>query len=76
MIQAIRERVTIKPGGTIEIRDPDLPVGVTAEVIVMIEQPQVEPPPLTCLIGKGTGCFSSIEEVDAFLRAERDAWER
>jgi len=32
--------------------------------------------PLSQLIGKGKGCFDSAAEIDAFIRAERDAWER
>jgi len=32
--------------------------------------------PLTQLIGKARGGFDSAAEVDAFLRAERDAWDR
>jgi len=32
--------------------------------------------PLSPLIGKGKGCFDSAAEIDAFVRAERDAWER
>ena len=27
------------------------------------------------LMGKGKGCFKDAAEVDAFIRAERDAWE-
>ena len=34
-----------------------------------------EPGSLLELIGKGKGCFKSAVEVDAFIRAERDAWE-
>jgi hypothetical protein len=33
------------------------------------------PPDILSLIGKGKGCFNSATEVDAFIRAERDAWE-
>jgi len=33
------------------------------------------PPPLTDLIGKVPACFKSAAEVDAFIRAERDAWD-
>lgn len=76
MLRAIRERVTIKPGGMIEIHRPELPVGTEAEVIIMVEQPAVELPPLASFVGKGKGCFSSAAEVDAFIRAERDQWER
>ena len=76
MIQAIRERVTVKPGGRIEICHPELAAGTEAEIIIMVEHPTVESPPLVSFIGKGKGCFSSADEVDAFIRAERDAWER
>ena len=31
----------VKPGGVIEIRSPDLPVGAIAEVIVILELPGV-----------------------------------
>jgi predicted DNA-binding ribbon-helix-helix protein len=33
------------------------------------------PLPLTDLIGKVPACFKSAAEVDAFIRAERDAWD-
>ncbi len=32
--------------------------------------------PLSQLIGKGKGCFDSAAHIDAFIRSERDAWER
>lgn len=32
--------------------------------------------PLTQLIGKAQGCFANASEVDSFVRAERDAWDR
>src|SRR5688500_10038910 len=37
MIQTIRTRATVKPGGVIEVSDPSLPEGASAEVIVRIE---------------------------------------
>ena len=33
----VRKRVTIKPGGTVEITDPGLPAGQEAEVTVVVE---------------------------------------
>lgn len=33
-------------------------------------------PPLTRLIGQARGCFERAEDVNAFIRAERDAWDR
>ncbi len=75
MIQAIRDRVTVKVGGVLELRHPELPAGTEAEVIIMVEWPEVVPRPIADFIGKAKGCFSSAAEVDAFLRAERGAWE-
>ena len=34
-----------------------------------------KPRSLLELIGKGKGCFKDAADVDAFIRAERDAWE-
>ncbi len=34
-----------------------------------------KPRSLLELMGKGKGCFKDTAEVDAFIRAERDAWE-
>jgi hypothetical protein len=76
MVQTIKERVVIQPGGLIQIRRPELVAGSTVEVIVMLEQPAAEPAPLASFIGRGKGCFTSAAEVDAFIRSERDAWER
>lgn len=32
------------------------------------------PVPLAKFLGAGKGCFENAEEIDAFLRGERDAW--
>jgi hypothetical protein len=76
MVRAIKQHVFVQPGGLIEIRRPELPAGTAAEVIVMVEDGLTPPPPLTSLFGKAKGSFKSGEEADAFLRAERDAWQR
>lgn len=39
MIQAVKERVTIQPGGRVELNHPELPAGAVAEVIVMVKLP-------------------------------------
>ena len=75
MTRAIKEQVTIKPGGLVEFRHPDLPAGAIAEVIVLVEGPADEPPSLTSLIGTTKGLFGSAEEADAYLRQERDSWD-
>jgi hypothetical protein len=81
MVRAIKEQVTIKPGGVIEIRRPELPTGTVVEVIVMMNESEGAAStgrvaPLSSLFGKVQNCFGNGHEADAFLRAERDAWQR
>jgi hypothetical protein len=76
MTQAIREHVTVEREGVIEIHHPGLAVGTQAEIIVLVEQAAAEVPPLVSFIGKGKGCFANAAEIDAFIRAERNDWER
>lgn len=77
MIPSLKEKVIIKAGGLIEIRNPDLPEGVTAEVIVLLDEKSEELPftSLSRFFGQVKNCFNSAKEADDFLRAERDAWE-
>jgi hypothetical protein len=76
MEQALRQRVTILPGGKIELQSPDLPVGEEAEVIVLVAPPQARRRNLSEFIGAGKGLFKSADEVDAYINEERDSWER
>ncbi len=39
MQTALKQTVTIQEGGRIELCSPELPVGATAEVIILFEQP-------------------------------------
>jgi hypothetical protein len=39
----IHQRVKIQPGGAVEVRNPDLPVGAEAEVTITVTEPQEEP---------------------------------
>jgi len=46
------------------------------EFFASLEKTATEKPrSLLELIGKGKGCFKNAAEIDAFIRAERDAWE-
>ena len=74
---AIKQAVTIQAGGNIHIHSDQLPAGARAEVIVLVEQALPNPfPTMRSLLGAAQGSFQSAAEVDAFLRAERDSWER
>ena len=75
MQSALRKSVTVKNGGLIEFRAPELAEGTTAEVIVIVDTPPEEPQ--ICLsesIGKARGGFASPSDADAFIRLERDTW--
>ena len=75
MKEAFSQEVTIQPGGVVRIESPDLPAGAKARVVVMLfQQPDSEPPPLSSLVGRSEPVFRSAAEVDAFIRRERDDW--
>jgi len=75
MIQAVRQHVTVQAGGLIEIRVPEFRPGTVAEVIVLESSEQKGKNALTNFIGKGSGCFATPEEADAFMRKERQSWD-
>ncbi len=79
MLQAIREQTIVKVGGLLELRHPELLEGTAVEIVIMLESTPPTtaiPPTLASLIGLGRGCFTNAQEVDDFVRSERDAWER
>ena len=69
----------VRPGGVVEIRDPTLPEGRTVQVTVSLEEfqePEEKRGGLMRFLGAAPGLYATPEEADAFIRAERDAWER
>jgi hypothetical protein len=74
MSDAIKKHVTVQRGGRIEVFVPELPEGTEADVIVLEVEKASVGRPLASLIGKGKGAFGSPQEVDRFIRAERDRW--
>ena len=78
MISELRTKATVKPGGLIEVRSNELPKGAIVEVIVRVEVPKPEEAKskgLVRFIGAAKGSFSSIAEVDEYIRQERDSWD-
>jgi hypothetical protein len=73
MRQAIRQRVTIQPGGRVGTIAPELTAGNEAGVIIL-EELSLSARCLADLVGSGKGAFSSPEEADSFIRRERGAW--
>ena len=74
MVKAVKQIVTIQPGGRVELTSDDLPEGHQAEVIVLVNQNQPVKS-YAALFGSGRGVFPTPEQADAFLRRERDAWD-
>lgn len=78
MQAALRLNAWIQPGGKIEITDAQLPVGKPAEVIILFPQATDETlPSAVDVLAQAPGhlAFHNVEEVDAYLQEERDAWE-
>ena len=74
MVRAIKQTVTIQPGGRVEITSDELPEGRQAEVIILVNSDAPVKKYLS-LFGSGKGGFATPEQADAFLRRERDEWE-
>ena len=88
MVTAIRETVTVKAGGVVEVRSPALHEGDRADVIVLVDVTPTSaplppaspaPPPVPtwgAFLGSAPGRFGSVAAVDAYIRELRDEWDR
>lgn len=78
MQAVLRTIAHVQPGGKVEVVDENLPVGAEVEVIVLA--PSVAAPSRRSILdvlaaAPGHLMFQTAADVDAYLRAERDAWE-
>ena len=73
-------KTIVLPGGKIEISAPELVAGQQATVIVKVEDEQPEKLTIDEHLARanyhGGALFKTAEEVDAYIRQERDSWER
>jgi hypothetical protein len=79
MQAALRVKTTVLPGGKIEISDPHLPSGEAVDVIVLFPEPLATlRRSILDVLAEAPGhvLFQTAEDVDAYLREERDSWER
>ncbi|GDX40297.1 hypothetical protein LBMAG21_05890 [Armatimonadota bacterium] len=79
MQSALRISTRVQLGGRVEITDSQLLVGQSVDVIVLL--PIVEEKcrhSIMDVLTKVPGhlAFKTAEEADAYLREEREAWER
>lgn len=71
---------TVLPGGKIELISPALVPGKQVTIIVRVEEPDPEKLTIDEHLAranyKGGSLFKTAEEVDAYIREERDSWDR
>ena len=77
MSLTLQVQTTILPGHRIEIQAPELPEGRSATVLVLVEEEGQPKRRLSEVLAGYAGgqLFRSAAEVDAYLRAEREAWD-
>ena len=74
----VRIKTVVLPGGKIEISTPELNPGRRATVVVTVEDNETAEQAHVIDIIKGLPghrLYQSADEVDAYIREERDAWE-
>ncbi len=83
MANALHIKATVQPGGKIEIISPELPEGEQVNIFVVVEAEERtgEPPKkrrARDILAEAPGhlLFKTAEEVDAYMREERDSWEQ
>ncbi|HEY1685391.1 MAG TPA: hypothetical protein VGG19_11555 [Tepidisphaeraceae bacterium] len=76
MVRAIRETVTVEDGGVVRLHSAELLPGSRVDVIILPESSAKDNRPLASFKGSARGVYASPEQADAFLRTERDQWDR
>ena len=79
MATAMYLKTTVLPGGKIEVRMPELVEEQQATAFVVIEEETQTPKcPLSKILRDYPGgrLFKTAAEVNAYIREERDSWER
>jgi hypothetical protein len=78
MSSAIHHKLTVLPGGKIELSDPQLKSGQSVDVFVVVPEDKTNDA-LSALdvlaSAPGRQVFQTAEEVDRYLRNEREAWD-
>ena len=77
MSRVLEVKTTILPGHRIEVHVPDFPEGGVATVRIELEGTSPPKRRLSAVLGNYPGgqLFGSAEEVEAYLKAERESWE-
>ncbi len=80
MISELRTEAIVQSGGLVQIRSDELPEGATVKVILIMKIPQPEEARTKNLVNfigatRGKGSFFGVEDIDAYIREERDSWD-
>jgi hypothetical protein len=79
MVTELILTTTVLPGGKIEISAPELTPGQYVTVIVKIPELQLETRTIEEHLARahydGGELFSTAEEVDSYIREERNSWD-
>ena len=77
MQKVLHLKTTVLPGGRIELDGLELETGAPIEVIVLHSSPSPKRSALDILAeSEGQRLFKTPEDVDSYLRDERESWER
>ena len=77
MQRTLHLKTTVLPGGKIEIVNHELPVGESVDVVVSQSQEPAGRSALDILSeAPGHLVFKTAEDVVAYLKEERDSWDR
>lgn len=76
-METARIKTTVQAGGRIEVIVPDLKAGESVEVTVCTGSPEGRKRSALDILAESPGhrLFKTAEEVDAYIREERDSWE-
>ncbi|MBI3798056.1 MAG: hypothetical protein HY268_13955 [Deltaproteobacteria bacterium] len=76
---ALHRKITVLPGGKIEVTDQSLPSGEVVDVIILLPTSSAASHRSAVDIlteAPGHRLFKTVEDVEDYLRKEREAWER
>lgn len=80
MQAAMHLKTTVLPDGKIELTDLKLPVGKLVDIFVIFpDSPDITTTPRSAIDilseAPGKRLFKTAEEVDAYIKEERESWE-
>ena len=80
MQTALKTTAVVQAGGRVEVVDAALPAGASVDVFVVLTQARPDAPRPSVLDvlanAPGHALFQTADDVDEYVRGERDAWER